>query len=56
MTLEALAFTAGISTGAITRIEREVATPTWVTVNMLIDALDVTLVDLAIAVEAQRQG
>ncbi len=30
--------------------------PTWATVNMMIDALDVTLVDLALAVEAQRQG
>jgi len=55
MAQEALAFRSGISTGAIARIELGQASPAWVTVLRIIAALDVGLVELAEAVEAERQ-
>ena len=51
---EALAFRSGISTGAIARIELGQASPAWVTVCSIAAALDVSLVELAKAVEAER--
>lgn len=54
MAQEALAFRSGISTGAIARIELGQASPAWVTVRALADALDLSLVELAAAVESER--
>ncbi len=54
MSQEALAFRSGVSTGAIARIELGQASPAWVTVRLIADALGVTLTELAAAVEAER--
>ncbi len=54
MAQEALAFRSGISTGAIARIELGQASPAWVTVRKIADALGVSIVELAVAVEAER--
>jgi transcriptional regulator with XRE-family HTH domain len=54
MAQEALAFRSGISTGAIARIELGQASPAWVTVSLIADALGVSLVELATAVESER--
>jgi transcriptional regulator with XRE-family HTH domain len=51
-TQEALAYRSGITTGSLARIELGQASPAWVTVRMIATALDVTLVELAAAVEA----
>lgn len=53
MAQEALAFRSGISTGAIARIELAQASPAWVTVRLIADALDVSLAELAAAVESE---
>ena len=53
MAQEALAFRSGISTGAIARIELGQASPAWVTVRRIINALDVSLAELAEAIESQ---
>jgi transcriptional regulator with XRE-family HTH domain len=52
VTREALAFHAGITTGSLARIELVQATPGWDTVRSVADALGVSLVELAAAVEA----
>lgn len=54
MAQEALAFRSGLSTGAIARIELGQASPSWVTVREIAKALDVTMTDLAAAVEAKQ--
>jgi transcriptional regulator with XRE-family HTH domain len=54
MAQEALAFRSGISTGAIARIELGQASPAWVTVRAITDALGVSLAELAVAVEATK--
>ncbi len=54
MAQEALAFRSGISTGAIARIELGQASPSWVTVRAIAAALDVSLAELAAAVEAEQ--
>jgi transcriptional regulator with XRE-family HTH domain len=54
MAQEALAFRSGIPTGAIARIELGQASPAWVTVSLITDALGVSLVELATAVESER--
>jgi transcriptional regulator with XRE-family HTH domain len=53
LTREALAFHAGITTGSLARIELAQSVPGWDTVRAIAKALDVTLVELAAAVEAQ---
>ena len=50
-TQEALAFRSGITTGSLARIELGQASPAWTTVRAIIAALDVSLVELATAVE-----
>jgi transcriptional regulator with XRE-family HTH domain len=54
MAQEALAFRSGISTGAIARIELGQASPAWVTVRKIADALGVSVVELAAAVESEH--
>lgn len=50
-TQEALAFRSGITTGSLARIELGQASPAWTTVRQIVAALDVSLVELAAAVE-----
>ncbi len=51
-TQEALAYRSGITTGSLARIELGQASPAWATVREIAAALDVSLVELAEAVEA----
>jgi transcriptional regulator with XRE-family HTH domain len=51
ITQEELAFDAGITASALSRIERGLNSPGWMTVRRLAEALDVTLVRLAGEVE-----
>jgi len=51
ITQEQLAFDAGITASALSRIERGLNSPGWMTVRRLAEALDVTLVRLAGEVE-----
>lgn len=51
-TQEALAYRSGITTGSLARIELGQASPAWTTVRQIAAALEVTLVELATAVEA----
>ncbi len=55
VTQETLAFHAGISVGTLGRIEVARTAPSWDSVCRIIDALDVSLVKLAKAVEAERR-
>jgi XRE family transcriptional regulator, regulator of sulfur utilization len=48
---EELAHMAGISTGSLSRIEREQASPAWTTVGRIAEALDMSVAELAEAVE-----
>lgn len=50
-TQEALAFRCGLTTGSLARIELGQATPAWTTVREIAKALDVSLVELAAAIE-----
>ena len=50
-TQESLAHRSGITTGSLARIELGQASPAWATVRRIAEALDVTLVELAHAVE-----
>ena len=52
ITQEELAFEAGITASALSRIERGINNPGWMTVRRLAEALDVTLVQLAKGVES----
>jgi transcriptional regulator with XRE-family HTH domain len=54
-TQEALAYKAGITTGALARIELGQSNPAWATVRQIAQALDIRLVELAAAVEAVRR-
>jgi transcriptional regulator with XRE-family HTH domain len=54
LTLEALAFKSGVSIGSLGRIERGRSSAAWSTVLKIADALDVSLTELAGAVEAAR--
>lgn len=54
MTLEALAFKSGVSIGSLGRIELGRSSAAWSTVRQIADALDVSLTELAAAVEAER--
>ncbi len=51
ITQEELAFDAGITASALSRIERGINNPGWMTVRRLADALDVSLAQLAAEVE-----
>jgi DNA-binding XRE family transcriptional regulator len=53
---EALAHDAGLTVTSLARIERGQANPTWTTVLAIAAALDVSLVQLARAVERRRDG
>lgn len=46
-----MAYDAGITPGTLSRIEGGRANPTWTTVERIAEALDVSLVDLAQAIE-----
>jgi transcriptional regulator with XRE-family HTH domain len=52
LTQEQAAHRAGVTTGTLARIELGQASPAWMTVRQIADALDVRLADLAAAVEA----
>jgi transcriptional regulator with XRE-family HTH domain len=53
ITQEELAYEAGITASALSRIERGINNPGWTTVRRLADALDVTLVQLAKGIERE---
>ncbi len=53
MTQEAVAWHAGIAVATLAKIENAQAAPSWDSVRRIIDALGVTLAELAAAVEAQ---
>jgi transcriptional regulator with XRE-family HTH domain len=46
-TQEELAHHAGLTVGALARIERGQANPSWTTVKRIIDALEINLAELA---------
>lgn len=50
-TQEELAHEAGITVAQIARIERGQADPHWTTVRRIADALELSLVDLVVAIE-----
>lgn len=52
---EQLAFDAGMTASALSRIERGLNNPGWMTVKRLAAALDVTLVRIAGEVESARR-
>jgi transcriptional regulator with XRE-family HTH domain len=52
---EAVAFRAGISTGAVARVELAQSSPSWVTVRQIAKALNVSLGELADAIDAQER-
>jgi transcriptional regulator with XRE-family HTH domain len=54
ITQEQLAFDAGLTASALSRIERGLNNPGWMTVRRLAAALDVTLVRLAGELESAR--
>jgi transcriptional regulator with XRE-family HTH domain len=51
LTQEQLAFDAGITVSALSRIERGLNSPRWGTVGRILKALDVTLLELAVDIE-----
>lgn len=53
---EALAFRAGITAGALARIELAQAVPRWNTVRRIAEALNVSMVELSAAVEELAPG
>lgn len=53
VTREVLAFHAGITTGSLARIELAQSVPGWDTVLQLTRALEISLVELAHAVESE---
>lgn len=56
LTLEDLAFRAGVTVSAVSRIELCRTAPGWDTVRLLADALDVSMVELSAAVESAAGG
>jgi transcriptional regulator with XRE-family HTH domain len=54
VTQEQLAFDAGITASALSRIERGLNSPGWMTLKRIVDALDVSLIELASALEGTR--
>lgn len=55
ITQEQLAFDAGITASALSRIERGINNPGWMTVKRLAEALGVTLAQLAADVESSSR-
>jgi transcriptional regulator with XRE-family HTH domain len=53
---ETLAFSSGITTGSLARIELSQSVPGWNTVRQIAEALGISLVALAEAVEAEQQS
>ena len=53
VTQESLAYNAGISVGTLARIEGTKTAPSWDTVRRIIAALNVSLSELAKAIEAE---
>ncbi len=51
ITQEQLAFDAGITVSALSRIERGLTSPGWLTVRRLINALGVSLAELVAGIE-----
>lgn len=51
ITQEQLAFDAGITASALSRIERGLNSPSWTTLRRIVAALDISLVTLARQVE-----
>jgi transcriptional regulator with XRE-family HTH domain len=51
ITQEQLAFDAGLTASALSRIERGINSPGWMTVKRLAEALDVSLAEIASDVE-----
>jgi transcriptional regulator with XRE-family HTH domain len=56
VTREVLAMQAGITCGALARIELAQASPRWTTVMHIARALDLSISGLAVAVEAAQQS
>jgi transcriptional regulator with XRE-family HTH domain len=56
MTQEDLAFTAGITVSALSRIERGLNSPGWMTVKRITSALEVSWMDLARELETTPPG
>jgi transcriptional regulator with XRE-family HTH domain len=52
VTQEQLAFDAGITASALSRIERGLNSPGWTTLKRIIEALDVSFMELAGQLEA----
>ena len=52
---EALAFSSGLSTAALARIELGHSNPTWVTITAIADALELPLAELGARVDASRR-
>lgn len=55
VTQEALAYNAGLSVGTLGRIEVARTAPSWDSVRRIIDALGVSLRELADAIDAQER-
>jgi transcriptional regulator with XRE-family HTH domain len=51
VTQEQLAFDAGITSSALSRIERGLNSPGWMTLKRIVEALDVSLIELVSALE-----
>ncbi|HLM85920.1 MAG TPA: helix-turn-helix transcriptional regulator [Solirubrobacteraceae bacterium] len=56
ITQEHLAFEAGITVSALSRIERGLNSPGWTTVTRIINALGVSLVELATDLEQRPEA
>ncbi|MFI5003447.1 MAG: helix-turn-helix domain-containing protein [Solirubrobacterales bacterium] len=54
LSMEALAYKAGVTLNTITRLELAQSEPGWMTVRKVTDALGVSLAELAAAVESER--
>jgi transcriptional regulator with XRE-family HTH domain len=56
LTQEELASRAGTTVGTVSRLEAAKSAPAWATVMQIIDALGVSLPELALAVETARRS
>jgi transcriptional regulator with XRE-family HTH domain len=54
LTQEALAASAGMTFGTVSRLESAKSAPAWATVTQLADALGVTMAELGQLVDAER--
>lgn len=54
LTMEALAFKSGVSISSLGRIELGRSSAAWSTVRQIADALDVSMAELAAAVESEH--